>query len=106
MNLQLRYFLQNEVSCFFKVLADSQEYEKADKLFAKAVAKDPHNATILVHRGLLQLQWKGDVPKAVEFMKKALEMDDKSGFAYETLATVEVQRYENIAVLCVRLKLR
>jgi import receptor subunit TOM70 len=45
-----------------------------------------------VHRGLLTLQWKGEIDQAVDMMKEAIKIDDKCEFAYETLGTVEVQR--------------
>ena len=44
-----------------------------------------------VHRGLVLLQWKGDVHTARTYIRKALELDPKCEFAYETLGTVEVQ---------------
>ena len=47
---------------------------------------------MLVHRGLVKLQAKGDIAKAVEFINRALEIDEKCEFAYETLGTIEVQR--------------
>lgn len=74
------------------MLCDSQSYEKADTYFEKAIEKDPKNATIHVHRGLLQLQWTGNVDKATEYINKALKIDDKCEFGYETLGTIEVQR--------------
>lgn len=49
-------------------------------------------AGLFVHRGLLNLQWKGDINAALELLEKAIEVDDKCEFAYETLGTVEVQR--------------
>ena len=39
----------------------------------------------------MSLQWKGDVSKARTYIGKALELDDKCEFGYETLGTVEVQ---------------
>ncbi|XP_067009479.1 mitochondrial import receptor subunit TOM70 [Anabrus simplex] len=77
---------------FAQVLCDQQEYEKADSYFRKATEVEPDNATVYVHRGLLQLQWTGDVPKAMELIKQALKMDDRCEFGYETLGTIEVQR--------------
>ena len=74
------------------MLVDNQDYAKADSYFLRASKHDPKNATILVYRGLLQLQWQSDIDKAVEYMKKAIDLDDKCEFAYETLGTVEVQR--------------
>lgn len=74
------------------MLADSQEYSKADDYFQQALTRDPKNATILVHRGLLTLQWKNELDQAVEYIKKAIEIDDKCELGYETLGTIEVQR--------------
>lgn len=77
---------------YAQMLCDSQDYEKADFYFKKAMDTDPKNATIHVHRGLLQLHWKTNVDKAVEHIKKAIELDDKCEFGYETLGSIEVQR--------------
>ncbi|XP_046387645.1 mitochondrial import receptor subunit TOM70 isoform X2 [Ischnura elegans] len=77
---------------YAQVLNEQQEYEKADNYYKKAIEIDPENAALFVHRGLLQLNWKGDVDKAIYYIRKSLEMDDKCEFAYETLGTIEVQR--------------
>jgi mitochondrial import receptor subunit TOM70 len=50
------------------------------------------SAGLYVHRGLLNLQWKGDINGALKLLEKAIEVDEKCEFAYETLGTVEVQR--------------
>jgi len=44
---------------------------------------------------MLMLQSRQDVEKAVELVNEALVIDEKCDFAYETLATLEVQRYVN-----------
>ncbi|XP_066590629.1 mitochondrial import receptor subunit TOM70 isoform X1 [Prorops nasuta] len=77
---------------YAQLLSETQDYQKADIYFAKAIEKDPKNATIYVHRGLLQLQWNANMVKAIEYIKTALELDDKCEFGYETLGTIEVQR--------------
>lgn len=41
---------------------------------------------------LLMVQWKQDFKKAVDLVESAIELDKKCDFAYETLATLEVQR--------------
>ena len=38
------------------------------------------------------IQSKQDIEAAVTLVNKAIEIDDKCDFAYETLATLEVQR--------------
>ena len=41
---------------------------------------------------LLLLQWKQDIEGAVKLVETALKVDERCGFAYETLGTIEVQR--------------
>lgn len=77
---------------YAQMMAETQQYDKADIYFAKAIEKDPKNATIYVHKGLLQLQWNGNIDKAVEYFRKALETDEKCEHAYESLGSIEVQR--------------
>ncbi|XP_072755548.1 mitochondrial import receptor subunit TOM70 isoform X1 [Anoplolepis gracilipes] len=77
---------------YAQIMAETQQYNKADMYFTKAIEKDPKNAEIYVHRGFLQLQWDNNQDKAVEYFHKALEIDDKCQRAYESLGSVEVQR--------------
>jgi len=77
---------------YAQVLSDQSKFEQADALYEEAEKVDPENANLLVHRGLIQLQWKGDIVKAIEFITQAADKDDKCEFAYETLGTIEVQR--------------
>ncbi|KAI4463823.1 tetratricopeptide repeat protein 6 [Holotrichia oblita] len=77
---------------YAQVLTERQEFEEAETLYLKAAEIEPKNASILVHRGVLHLQWKADIDKAIDLMKSAIEVDEKCEFAYETLGTVEVQR--------------
>ncbi|XP_076377050.1 translocase of outer membrane 70 [Megalopta genalis] len=81
--------------CYFlyaQLLSEMQNYQKADLYLDKALEKDPDNASAYVRKGLLQLKWNGDVSKAIEYIKQALELDNKCELAYETLATIEAQR--------------
>jgi len=41
---------------------------------------------------LLRLQWKQDIDEAARLITKAMQIDDKCEFAYETLGTIEIQR--------------
>uniref|UniRef100_T1IZN4 Mitochondrial import receptor subunit TOM70 n=1 Tax=Strigamia maritima TaxID=126957 RepID=T1IZN4_STRMM len=75
-----------------QVLTERHEFDKADDCFERALKFDPENANILVHRGLLKLQWKQDVDGAIDYIIEAIKLDDKCEFAYETLGTLEVQR--------------
>ncbi|XP_043259662.1 mitochondrial import receptor subunit TOM70 [Colletes gigas] len=77
---------------FAQILSEKEEYYKADTYFATAMEIDPNDALIYVHRGWLQLKWKGDVNKGIEYINKAIQLDDKCEFGYEALATIEAQR--------------
>ncbi|XP_053960136.1 mitochondrial import receptor subunit TOM70 [Anastrepha ludens] len=79
-------------SLMAQVLCDQQQFQQADQFYEKALKLAPENASLYVHRGILLLQWKGDVDKAVELMLQAMEVDNKCLLAYETLGTIEVQR--------------
>uniref|UniRef100_A0A1B6KVG2 Uncharacterized protein n=2 Tax=Graphocephala atropunctata TaxID=36148 RepID=A0A1B6KVG2_9HEMI len=75
-----------------QILMDQQQFDDADKYFQSAIDMDPTNATLRVHRGLLQLQWKGDIEAAIKMISGGIEVDDRCSFCYETLGTIEVQR--------------
>lgn len=77
---------------FAQVQTERQEFQEAEDLYQRALKVDPANASVYVHRGLLLLQWKGEIENAVQLMKQAIDIDEKCEFAYETLGTVEVQR--------------
>ncbi|XP_059615764.1 mitochondrial import receptor subunit TOM70 [Phlebotomus argentipes] len=79
-------------SIMAQILTEQQQYKEADQLFEKSIKMDPGNATLLVHRGILHLQWRGDVETALKYLQHAIEVDDKCEFAFETLASIEVQR--------------
>ena len=54
-----------------------QEFDKADELYQAGMKVDPQNANLLVHRGLVALQAKGDISKAVELITRGLDIDEK-----------------------------
>jgi len=92
-------------------------------MYDKCIELEPDNATTYVHKGLvlslfflylknvylsstnkilisclsvcslLQLQWKQDLEMGLELISKAIEIDNKCDFAYETMGTIEVQRF-------------
>ena len=62
------FIWREKIKIFFQVLSDQSKFEQADGLYEEAEKVDPENANLLVHRGLIQLQWKGDIVKAVEFI--------------------------------------
>ena len=55
---------------YAQVLSDQNNFDRADELYEEAIKIDPLNANLLVHRGLITLQWKGDIVKAVELITK------------------------------------
>jgi len=75
-----------------QVLNSQEQFKEADALYKKALEIDPNNANLMVHRGLMALQSRGDIAEGVRLMEKALEMDELCEFAYETLGTIEVQK--------------
>uniref|UniRef100_A0A8C4NG68 Translocase of outer mitochondrial membrane 70 homolog A (S. cerevisiae) n=1 Tax=Eptatretus burgeri TaxID=7764 RepID=A0A8C4NG68_EPTBU len=77
---------------YAQALTDQQEFPKAEKMYDNCISLEPDNATPYVHKGLLQLQWKQDLEGGVGLISRALKVDSKCDFAYETLATIEVQR--------------
>lgn len=79
-------------SLLAQVLTEQQQYDQADKFFAKAIEKEPEMAALYVHRGISQLQWNGNVDKALEYIKKSLEVDNKCQLAYETMGTISLQQ--------------
>ncbi|XP_052331740.1 mitochondrial import receptor subunit TOM70-like [Oncorhynchus keta] len=77
---------------YAQALTDQQQFGKADQMYNKCIDLEPDNATTYVHKGLLQLQWKQDLDLGLDLISKAIEMDNKCDFAYETMGTIEVQR--------------
>lgn len=77
---------------YAQALGDAGKFEEADREFCKAIELEPDNATALVHRGLLQLQWKQNLKEATAIINKAIELDPKCEYAYEVLGTLEVQK--------------
>lgn len=69
-----------------------QDYENAEYYIKEASKIDPTNATLYVHRGLLKFQWTGRPEEGVEFIEKAIKLDDRCELAYETLGTLKVQK--------------
>lgn len=76
---------------YAEMMTETEQFEKADTYFAKAIEKDPENAIVYVHRALLQLQWTGNIDVVVKYINKALELDEKCELAYESLGSVAVQ---------------
>lgn len=79
-------------SLYAQVVQEMQQFSKAEEHFDIAIKLEPQNPVHRVYKGLLMLQSRQDVEKAAELVNEALVIDEKCDFAYETLATLEVQR--------------
>ncbi|XP_065055601.1 mitochondrial import receptor subunit TOM70-like [Rhopilema esculentum] len=79
-------------SLYGQLLQDQQQFQEAEDKLEKAIDLQPQNPTSYVYKALLCLQWKRDFEAANQLIRKAIAIDDKCDFAYETLATLEVQR--------------
>eukprot|EP00794_Sanderia_malayensis_P011323 gene11323-12509_t len=79
-------------SLFGQLLQDQQQFSEADEKFDKAIELNPKNPATHVYKALLYLQWKKDIDTANKMIREAIRLDDKCDFAYETLASLEVQR--------------
>lgn len=93
--LEVQHRFPDCPECYFlhaQLLTETREFNRAEELFRKAEKADPTDPNVYVHLGILQLQWKQDFDKAVQYLQKAIEMDDKCQFAYETFGSVQVQR--------------
>lgn len=85
----------NCVECYAlyaKVLQEQMDFQGAEIMYKKGIELNPENANLLVHQALLSLNKTGDVNQALAELKRAIEVDDKCEFAYETLGQIEIQR--------------
>jgi len=82
-------------SLYGQLLQDQQRLDEAETKLDKAIELSPSTPTTYVYKALLLLQWKQDLEGANKLIRKAIELDDKCDFAYETLATLEVQKGNN-----------
>nr|XP_061803887.1 mitochondrial import receptor subunit TOM70-like [Nerophis lumbriciformis] len=73
-------------------------FGEADEMYDKCIELEPDNATHYVYKGLLQLRWKRDLDWAskselcLDLIRKAIEIDNKCAFAYESMGCVELLR--------------
>ncbi|ESO11992.1 hypothetical protein HELRODRAFT_187774 [Helobdella robusta] len=75
-----------------QALLDMKKFEEADDCFKKAIQLEPNNPNSYVHRGILRLSWKEDFEGGYKFIKKGIEIDGHSSFAYQALGTLEFQK--------------
>lgn len=79
-------------SLYAQILSEQENFEKAEEYYKQALEKDPHNGALMVQRALNTMTWKNEFDEAVRLLNKAIEIDSTCEFAYETLATIEIQR--------------
>merc|ERR1712128_133382 len=77
---------------YAKVLQEKGDIDGADELYKKGSELNPDNANLIVHRALLALQKTGDVDTTMAEIERAIKVDDKCEFAYETIGQIEIQR--------------
>lgn len=82
----------NSRSCFKFYLVWFLFFLVSQSAFFSKYYIDKQLRTVFISKGMLYLQWKGDLENAVKYMEKAIEIDPKCEFAYETLGSVEAQR--------------
>lgn len=77
---------------YAQILSEQEQYEKAENYYKLALEKDPKNAALVVQRALNIMSWTNDFEEPVKMLNQAVELDDTCEFAFETLATIEIQR--------------
>lgn len=77
---------------YAQILSEQENFEKAEKYYKLALDKDPDNAALLVQRALNIMTWKNEFDEPIKMLNEAIKIDDTCEFAYETLATIEIQR--------------
>lgn len=79
-------------SLYAQILSEQERYEKAEEYYKLALEKDPKNGALIVQRALNTMTWKNEFDEAVNLLNRAIEIDNTCEFAFETLATIEIQR--------------
>jgi len=77
---------------YAQILSEQENFAKAEQFYEKALLKDPKNAALIVQRALNLMTWKNDFELSIDMLNDALKVDDTCEFAFETLATIEIQR--------------
>jgi import receptor subunit TOM70 len=80
-------------SLYAQILSEQEEYDLAEEHYKIALGKDPNNAALIVQRSLNLMQLRNESEESIEMLNSAIKIDATCEFAYEALATVEIQRY-------------
>lgn len=73
-------------------LQDMGQARVAEELLDKAVKMEPDNSTVHLTMGILNMVSRRDLDKAAACMEKAIAVDNSCTQAYDTLASIEMQR--------------
>jgi import receptor subunit TOM70 len=77
---------------YAQILSEQENYEKAESYYKLALSKDSKNAALMVQQALNIMTWRNDFEEPVKMLNEAIRVDETCEFAYETLATIEIQR--------------
>ena len=79
-------------SLFAQILSEQKSFDNAEKYYKIALDKDPFNAALIVQRALNCMQRTNEFETAISMLNEAIKIDETCEFAYETLASIEIQR--------------
>jgi import receptor subunit TOM70 len=77
---------------YAKVLQEKDDMAGSDDMYKKGIELNPANANLLVHRALLALHTTKDMVAVERAVQKALEVDEKCEFAWETIGQIHIQK--------------
>jgi mitochondrial import receptor subunit TOM70 len=79
-------------SLYAQILGEQGLYTKANDYYLKAINLEPLNSSLKVQRALNTMQMLNSFDDAITQLEQVISDDDSCEFAYETLATIEIQR--------------
>lgn len=79
-------------SLYAQILSEQGLYTKANDYYSKAIKLEPLNSSLKVQRALNTMQMLNSFDDAIIQLEQVINDDDTCEFAYETLATIEIQR--------------
>lgn len=73
-------------------MQDVEDIKLSEELLHKAIELEPDNASAHFTISILYLMAHRDIDRAIKSLRTAIEMDSSCIQAYETLASLEMQR--------------
>ncbi|KYN39743.1 Mitochondrial import receptor subunit TOM70, partial [Trachymyrmex septentrionalis] len=80
---------------YCKMMSETRQYQKAHIYFTKIIKKYPKDtsmSSVYLQRACLQFDWSSNSESKAEYLKKAIELDEKCSFAYKLLGIVEMKK--------------